>query len=283
MPRAVWKRIFGSWTGPCGFYSVKWVKWSKGSGRRSPSAACPAPNAKQWRQSPATFTGIERACNMTNTSLTGGPLPVVRSKARARTSSKTAWSAPGCAGPSRWLSRSSNSEPSTSPETLIATGNSTSSRINSGYIRPTGPSFQSSRTLLKLDPTGKVLYASFVREVVYTPAVLPSGTIQGITEDPYQGYNVSRIDLAATPKLNFSCPVNGASWRVPDGLAPGEIVSIFGSNLGPEAGAMGQLEANGRVSSSLAGTQVLFMAFRLPCCMHNPGRSIRLCRSRLIK
>ena len=139
------------------------------------------------------------------------------------------------------------------------------------------------QALLKLDPTGKVLYASFVRQVVYTPAVLPSGTIQGITEDPYQGYNVSRIDLAATPKLNFSCPVNGASWRVPDGLAPGEIVSIFGSNLGPEAGAMGQLEANGRVSSSLAGTQVLFMAFRLHCCMHNPGRSIRLCRSRLIK
>ena len=151
MPRAVWQRIFGSWTGPCGFYSVKWVKWSKGSGRRSPSAACPAPNAKQWRQSPATFTGIERACNMTNTSLTGGPLPVVRSKAPARTSSKIAWSAPGCAGPSRWLRRSSNSEPSTSPETLIATGNSTSSRINSGYIRPTGPSFQSSRTLLNSD------------------------------------------------------------------------------------------------------------------------------------
>jgi len=25
MPRAVWTRIFGSWTGPCGFYSVKWV------------------------------------------------------------------------------------------------------------------------------------------------------------------------------------------------------------------------------------------------------------------
>ncbi len=93
------------------------------------------------------FTGIERACNMTNTSLTRGPLPVVRSKAPARTSSKTTWSAPGYAGPSRWLRPSSNSEPSTSPEILIATGNSTSNRINSGYMRPTGPSFQSSRTL----------------------------------------------------------------------------------------------------------------------------------------
>jgi hypothetical protein len=29
---------------------------------------------------------------------------------------------------------------------LIATGNSTSNRINSGYIRPSGPSFQSGRT-----------------------------------------------------------------------------------------------------------------------------------------
>jgi len=42
-------------------------KWSKGSARRSPSAACPAPNAKQWRQSLATFTGIDRVCNMTHT------------------------------------------------------------------------------------------------------------------------------------------------------------------------------------------------------------------------
>ena len=72
------------------------------------------------------------------------------------------------------------------------------------------------------------------------------------------------IDLTVGPQLNFSCPVNSASYVVSEGLVPGELVSIFGSNLGPEVGATAQLDANGRISTSLAGTEVLFNGIPAP-------------------
>ena len=54
---------------------------------------------------------IALVCAMTNTS--AGPSPVARSRARARTSSRIAWSVPECAGLRRWPRPSSNSEPYT--------------------------------------------------------------------------------------------------------------------------------------------------------------------------
>lgn len=49
-------------------------------------------------------------------------------------------------------------------------------------------------------------------------------------------------------------PVSGASGVV----APGEIVSIFGTNLGPSTGVGLQLTSSGSVATALGGTQVLF-------------------------
>lgn len=80
---------------------------------------------------------------------TAGRSPVVPSKGRVRTSSRTAWSDPACAGPSRWPRLSSSSEPSISPKISISIGNSTSNRISDAYILPFGASFQSSHTQLK--------------------------------------------------------------------------------------------------------------------------------------
>ena len=40
-------------------------------------------------------------------------------------------------------------------------------------------------------------------------------------------------------------------------IAPGEIISIFGSGIGPDEGVGTQLDENGRVASEVAGTQVL--------------------------
>jgi len=77
----------------------------------------------------------------------GWPMPVALSKARAKTSSKTAWSVPVCAGPSKWPRRSSNSAPSTSQETSMPIGNFTSNRTSTASTPP-GPWFQSSHTQL---------------------------------------------------------------------------------------------------------------------------------------
>ena len=51
--------------------------------------------------------------------------------------------------------------------------------------------------------------------------------------------------------------VNAASFaRGP--LAPGEIISIFGSGIGPISGVGARLDGSGRVASNVAGVQVLF-------------------------
>ena len=60
----------------------------------------------------------------------GWPLLVGQSKARARTLLKIAWSAPACAGPSRWLKPWFNSVPSISQEISMPIGNSTSNKTS---------------------------------------------------------------------------------------------------------------------------------------------------------
>jgi uncharacterized protein (TIGR03437 family) len=47
-------------------------------------------------------------------------------------------------------------------------------------------------------------------------------------------------------------------------VAPGEIISIFGSNLGPATPATGQLDANGRLATLLGGTRILFDGIAAP-------------------
>lgn len=51
--------------------------------------------------------------------------------------------------------------------------------------------------------------------------------------------------------------VHAASYRT-GAVAPGEVLSIFGYNLGPAQLATAQLDSSGRVSANVAGLQVLF-------------------------
>jgi uncharacterized protein (TIGR03437 family) len=57
-----------------------------------------------------------------------------------------------------------------------------------------------------------------------------------------------------TPSISMVASASGGSMTI----APGEVVSILGSNLGPPAPAGLQLDASGSVATTLAGTQVLF-------------------------
>ena len=47
-------------------------------------------------------------------------------------------------------------------------------------------------------------------------------------------------------------------------VTPGEIVTIFGTNLGPASLATAQLDANGNIATTLAGTRVLFDGVAAP-------------------
>jgi uncharacterized protein (TIGR03437 family) len=59
------------------------------------------------------------------------------------------------------------------------------------------------------------------------------------------------------PSIAANGVLNAASY-VGGGVAPGEMLTIFGSGLGPDALAGLQLDSRGDVSTALAGTQVLF-------------------------
>ena len=72
------------------------------------------------------------------------------------------------------------------------------------------------------------------------------------------------VDLAVIPSLAPDAPrfssagVTGAASYTPGGIAPGEIVTIFGSGMGPDTLVQLRLNASGLVDSTLAGTRVLF-------------------------
>jgi len=67
---------------------------------------------------------------------------------------------------------------------------------------------------------------------------------------------------AAAPTPQIAAIDNSASYAPASGasgvVAPGEIVSIFGANLGPSTGVGLQLTSSGSVATTLGGTQVLF-------------------------
>ncbi len=60
-----------------------------------------------------------------------------------------------------------------------------------------------------------------------------------------------------SPSFTAQAVVHAASFAS-GGIAPGEIISIFGERLGPNPGVGGRLDASGAVAKELGGTQVLF-------------------------
>jgi uncharacterized protein (TIGR03437 family) len=72
-----------------------------------------------------------------------------------------------------------------------------------------------------------------------------------------------------SPSDNFGTPpsiaaVAHAASYVQDTVAPGEVVAIFGTNLGPATPANLQLDGSGAVSRTLSDTQVLFDGMASP-------------------
>ena len=71
------------------------------------------------------------------------------------------------------------------------------------------------------------------------------------------------LTINGVPPSILTAGINAASY-VGGSVSPGEIVVIFGSGLGPNTLVGPQLDAGGYVSSSLAGTQVLFDGVAAP-------------------
>jgi uncharacterized protein (TIGR03437 family) len=76
---------------------------------------------------------------------------------------------------------------------------------------------------------------------------------------PADGF-VSKVHLRDSPLIptfDSSAVVNAASF-VAGPIAPGELITIFGSDFGPTQLVTFQLDQNGRADSLLSGTRVLF-------------------------
>ncbi|MBI1787162.1 MAG: hypothetical protein HYR60_06365 [Acidobacteria bacterium] len=67
----------------------------------------------------------------------------------------------------------------------------------------------------------------------------------------------ARVQVEPRPSISANGIVNTASY-VRGSVAPGEIVTLFGSGIGPESSVGLQLDASGLVATSLADTRVLF-------------------------
>jgi uncharacterized protein (TIGR03437 family) len=92
-----------------------------------------------------------------------------------------------------------------------------------------------------MPPVAKFANPTVVNGKVYVPTFGDAVMVYGLLPGP--------------PAI--AAVANAASYSV-DAVSPGEVVAIFGSNLGPAVPAGTQLTASGFVAGSLAGTQALF-------------------------
>jgi uncharacterized protein (TIGR03437 family) len=81
---------------------------------------------------------------------------------------------------------------------------------------------------------------------VYLPTLSNAVAVYGL---------LSSTDGAGTPQV--SAIVNAASSATGP-VAPGEVIALYGSGLGPGTPAAPELDSNGLVGTNLAGTEVLF-------------------------
>ena len=81
-----------------------------------------------------------------------------------------------------------------------------------------------------------------------------------------------RQNSGTAPRLTAGGIVHSASYQ-PGGVSPGEIVTIYGEELGPSSLTTATLEADGlTVSKSLAGTRILFDGVAAPLVYTSRGQ-----------
>lgn len=122
---------------------------------------------------------------------------------------------------------------------------------------------------VELNSAGQQLFATYLpvdvngfagADAQGTPyLVTPSGLLQVV-----QGQPASTAPFAG-------CVVDAASFTVEQTISPGQVVTIFGSGLGPARGVSFQL-VNGQVPTSLGGTQVLVNGEQVPILYSSYGQ-----------
>ena len=126
--------------------------------------------------------------------------------------------------------------------------------------------------LRKILPTGRLAFSGFIPGLgaidvdrsgaVYSAGTDVSGalrTTQGVFNSTPAGQSevyVSKHELEDEQTISLTCVEHGASMT-PGEVAPGQIVSLFGTGLGPDIPSILAVE-NGIVRNELAGVRALF-------------------------
>lgn len=109
------------------------------------------------------------------------------------------------------------------------------------------------------DHSGKLLtsfeYGTCSNEVVTGLATGSAGLLLAASYLNEQGTFLARIDMSATTPVQVAAVANAASLMI-GACAPLEIITVFGSGLGPKEGV--SAPAGSPLPLSLAGTQVIF-------------------------
>lgn len=113
---------------------------------------------------------------------------------------------------------------------------------------------------LALSRDGGLLFAggSSSRNLPATSgAAQPRGGLGEPTLEPFGDGIAGRIGEPLAPRVTLAGVVNQASYAA-EAVAPGTVVSISGTNLGPVIGVEGTPDENGKLPTSLAESRVLF-------------------------
>lgn len=82
---------------------------------------------------------------------------------------------------------------------------------------------------------------------------------------------LQRVTLTTPPPPRLACISNAASF-LSGPVSPGEVVSLFGSAIGPAQPAFARLDADGRLAKELSGTQVLVNGQPIPLLYAGPSQ-----------
>lgn len=82
---------------------------------------------------------------------------------------------------------------------------------------------------------------------------------RGGTRDAF----VTKFIYPASPQISLHAVVNAANYKG-GGVAPGEIVTVYGFPIGPNALTTLQLDSPGKVATILAETRILFDGVAAP-------------------
>ena len=110
----------------------------------------------------------------------------------------------------------------------------------------------------------------------WIPGTFP-GTGAGLPFDksyqPKSAYTNTLTTLVNTPATIAAANLLNAASYTGGGVAPGEIVTLFDARYGPATLATLQLDAANKITSSLAGTQLLFDGVAAPVIYARTGQS----------